>query len=392
MTKPDNNIFKVENSGKKPVIIMSGYIGGYSINAENLYRGIKQMEEADVTDCDVLINCAGGSTLDGMTIGEFMEKSPINFHGIVTGMAASMAGVLLQFCNTRSSYKYGRIMTHKVQGGVHGESAQVRAYADLMDSEEENIVAKLMERTGQSKETVAGWLKSGVNLWFNATKAKTANLIDTILETKKDAPKPPKNATEEELVNTYGTVFNSVVEEYITEPENHQENPIDNTMKKQILSMLGIAALSNSLTENSTDEAVLAELRNVIDAAKNGAAAVNELKEFKTAQAKLLVANMAKAGKITAAEIAQFEADAIENYALVAKAAERMTGKIDPNAGLDRKQDNPGDEGQPEIMKGREAWNFSKWQTEAPKDLGKLMDNHPEAYEKLFNNEFNPED
>ncbi|CAG2532935.1 ATP-dependent protease ClpP [Maribacter dokdonensis] len=392
MTKPENNIFKVENNGKRPVILMSGYIGGYSVNADNLYRGIKQMENNEVTDCDILINCAGGSTIDGMTIGEFLEKSPINFHGIVTGMAASMAGVLLQFCNTRSSYKYGRIMTHKVQGGVRGESDQVRAYADLMDSEEENITAKFIERTGQTKETVAGWLKSGVNLWFNASKAKTANLIDTILETKKEAPKAPKNATVEELVNTYGTVFNSILEEYITEPQNEEENPIDNNMKKQILGVLGIAGMQNGLTENATDEAVLAELRNVVNAAKRATDAENELKEFKGKQAKLLVANMAKAGKITAAEIEQWEADAIENYNLVATAAERMTGKVDPNAGLNRKQTNPEDANLPAALKGREDWNHAKWMEEDPKGYEKLSISNPEAYEKIFNLQFNPED
>lgn len=393
MPETVSNIFSVKNGKERPMIMMSGYIGGWKVNSESLFNAIKKMEKDGVTDCDVFINSGGGSTVEGLTIGEYMQASPIKFHGTVTGMAASMAEVLLQFCEIRNCFKYARLMTHKVKGFIGGEAEQIRAYADLVEQEEEKIIDKHTERTGKSKKVVKSWMKSGVNLWFNATKAKSNNLIDNIIDTNKTAPTVPENATEEEVINTYGIVFNSIVNEYIEIPENEQENPIDIIMKKQILTMLGLAALQNALTENSTDEAVLAELRNVFASAKNETAAVNELKEHKEAAAKLLIENAIKAGKLTAAEKDEWLKNATENHAMVATSLNRMSGKVNPNSGLKKDVVDPNsDTDQPEIMKGRDAWNFSKWQNEDPTGLGKLHDNHPEAYEILFNKEYNPKD
>ena len=84
---------------------MIGYVGSYKVNSEDLRNGITQMENDNVTDCDILINSGGGSTMEGLTIGDLMTNSKIKFHGIVIGMAASMAGSILQFCETRSAYK-----------------------------------------------------------------------------------------------------------------------------------------------------------------------------------------------------------------------------------------------------------------------------------------------
>lgn len=395
MSKAENNIFKVENGKENPFITMTGYIGGWRVNSESLFNAIKKMEKDGVTDCDLLINCAGGSTIDGFTIGEFMEASPIKFHGIVTGLAASMAAILLQFCDTRSSYKYGRLMTHKAKGYIRGESEQIRSYADLVEQEDEKIVSKLIERTGQSKKLVNGWLKSGIDKWFNATNAKSSKLIDSIINNTKPAPAVAENATAEEMVNTYGAVFNSIVEEYTEEetpPEAPKNTNPDNThMKTRILAMLGTAAMANGLTENSNDEAFFAELQNVIDSAKNADKAVNELKTFKEAQAKVLIENAVKAGKLTAAEKEQWQKDAVENYTVVATAVGRMSGKVDPNAGLQKDPPKPGDPNQPEALKGREDWDHDKWMTEDPKGYQRLEASHPEAYDKIFNAHFNPE-
>ncbi|WP_394749489.1 ATP-dependent Clp protease proteolytic subunit [Spongiimicrobium salis] len=375
--------------------MMTGYIGGWKVNSESLFRSIKKMEEDGVEDCDIFINSGGGSTIDGMTIGEYMEVSPIKFHGTVTGMAASMAGVILQSCDTRSSYKYARIMTHKVTGYIGGESGQIRAYADLVDQEEAKIVDKFIQRTGKKKKVVLGWMKSGINLWFDAKKAKAANLIDTIIDTSKAPPKTVENASEEELVNMFEGVSNTIAEQHTktgkVPARTTEENQSDTYMKNRILTMLGAASLQNGLTENSSDDAVMAELEKVFASAKNETEAVKALDDFKKSQATVLVEAALKAGKITPAEKDQTMADAVENYALVAKSLDRMAGKVDPTNGIVADPKDPNAKDTPEILKGRETWNYDKWQDEDPNGLAKLHDDHIDVYNELFNKKFNPQ-
>jgi hypothetical protein len=54
-----------------------------------------------------------------------------------------------------------------------------------------------------------------------------------------------------------------------------------------------------------------------------------------------------------------------------------------------RERQDPGNEGDHEILKGRGDWSFEKWQETDPKGLARLQDEAPEAFEKLFNAKFN---
>ena len=148
------------------------------------------------------------------------------------------------------------------------------------------------------------------------------------------------------------------------------------------------AGIAGALTALSSDNAFEAHLKDILNKAKETDSLENELKEFKKSQAEILISGALKAGKITNAEKEEWEKDAIENYTLVAKSLERMSGKPDPNGNLERKKPIV-DGSNHELLNGREKWTYTEWQEKDPKGLEKLHEEAPEEWEKLFNAEYN---
>lgn len=381
MSKTDvKNIFKVVNGAKKPTILMSGYIGNYSkINAQDLQKAIADFEAAGETDVDILINSGGGSTIEGLTIGDMLNLSPINFHGIVIGMAASMAGGILMFCDKRSAYKNARIMTHRVKAGEFGESDALRAMADLADQEENKIIAQFVTASGQPEETVKTWFKPGINKWFTSQDALKHGIITNIIE----PPKPVKidNSLTEELdiLNAY----ESAIEDLYPSTENNSNTDNSIMKKAEIIAMLVAAGLADNLTSNATDEQLSEVLQNVMDQAGKANEFKTQLDNMLTTNGEAIIGEAVKAGKIPANEKADWLKDYKENPAMVTKAVSRMSGKPDPNNGLETPP-RGGDEPKHTLMKGRDKWTFAEWQDKAPEDLETIQDEAPEVFDELF--------
>ncbi|WP_373942656.1 ATP-dependent Clp protease proteolytic subunit [Polaribacter sejongensis] len=376
------DIFKVVNGAKKPTISMIGYVGSYRVNSEVLQNAITQMEKDNVTDCDILINSGGGSTIEGLTIGDLMTNSSIKFHGIVIGMAASMAGSILQFCETRSAYKNARIMIHKVRGGAHGESDSLRSMADLIDQEEFKITDQFVLRTGKTIEIVKSWMKPGVNKWFTSKDALKNNLIDNIIQSDKKIENSIDNSitNELELVNAYIPF----VDEILNVKNKNEDRNIMN--KSEIIALLVANGLAGTLTENSTDNDVSGMLTQVVADAKLANQYKTDLDNHKKTQAETLVNQAVKDGKLTATEKEAWTTDAIANFKVVATAINRMVGKQNPANGIEVPAPrNEGDADAHKLFKGREAWNFAKWQDEAPEDLATIESEAFDQFEELFN-------
>lgn len=159
-------------------------------------------------------------------------------------------------------------------------------------------------------------------------------------------------------------------------------------MKKEaLISLLASYGLIGSLTAQSADNDVENHLKSLLEKAKKADDLSNQLTAFNEERAEALISAALKEGKITNAEKEDWKNDALQNYSLVAKSLERMAGKPDPNAVLNRPK--PKTEGQHELMNGRENWTFSEWQAKDPAGLKRLETESNEEFEKLFNAEYN---
>jgi Protease subunit of ATP-dependent Clp proteases len=140
------------------------------------------LESTDASkDIQIYINSPGGSVYAGLGIYDTMQFIKPDVATICTGMAASMAAVLL--CaghkGKRSGLTHSRVMIHQPMGGAQGQASDIEITAkEIITLKEElyNIIAK---HSGQTYDKV--YEDSDRDYWMKADKALKYGMIDEIL-------------------------------------------------------------------------------------------------------------------------------------------------------------------------------------------------------------------
>ncbi|EFS97993.1 ATP-dependent Clp endopeptidase proteolytic subunit ClpP [Capnocytophaga ochracea] len=135
-------------------------------------------------DIQIYINSPGGSVYAGLGIYDTMQFIKPDVATICTGIAASMAAVLL--CagteGKRSALPHSRVMIHQPSGGAQGVASDMEINLKEMlklKNELYEIIAK------HSKQPFAKVYKdSERDYWMIAREAKEYGMIDEVLERK----------------------------------------------------------------------------------------------------------------------------------------------------------------------------------------------------------------
>lgn len=143
------------------------------------------LESSDSSkDISIYINSPGGGVYAGLGIYDTMQFIKPDVATICTGMAASMAAVLM--CagakGKRSALPHSRIMIHQPLGGAQGQASDIEITArEIMKLKGElyDIIAK---HSGQTVEKVHD--DSDRDYWMKADEAKKYGMIDEILVRK----------------------------------------------------------------------------------------------------------------------------------------------------------------------------------------------------------------
>ncbi|MDR1181516.1 MAG: ATP-dependent Clp endopeptidase proteolytic subunit ClpP [Bacteroidales bacterium] len=130
----------------------------------------------------IYINSPGGSVYAGLGIYDTMQYIGADVATICTGMAASMAAVLL--CagspNKRSALKHSRIMIHQPMGGASGQASDIEIEAREIQKVKQELYEIIAQHTNQDYEKV--WKDSDRNYWMTSQEAKDYGMIDEILQ------------------------------------------------------------------------------------------------------------------------------------------------------------------------------------------------------------------
>ena len=135
-------------------------------------------------DIQIYINSPGGSVYAGLGIYDTMQFIKPDVATICTGIAASMAAVLLCAGNEgkRSALPHSRVMIHQPSGGAQGVASDMEINLKEMlklKNELYEIIAK------HSKQPFAKVYKdSERDYWMIAQEAKEYGMIDEVLERK----------------------------------------------------------------------------------------------------------------------------------------------------------------------------------------------------------------
>lgn len=160
---------------------------GYPVNDEvaNIITAqLLFLESTDRTrDVQLYINSPGGGVYAGLGLYDTMQFVNPDVATICTGIAASMAAVLMAAGapGKRSALKHSRIMMHQPSAGAAGQASDVAITVNEVRKIKQELYDILSNHTGQSVEKIAK--DSNRDFWMTALEAKDYGLIDEVLAT-----------------------------------------------------------------------------------------------------------------------------------------------------------------------------------------------------------------
>ncbi len=167
------------------IIFLGTEISDYTANvlqAQMLYLDSVDPEK----DISVYINSPGGSVSAGLAIYDTMQYINSNVQTICTGMAASMAAVLLVAGEKgkRAALPHSRVMIHQPMGGAQGQASDIEITAREIQKYKKQLYEIISNHSGQPFDKV--WADSDRDYWMTAQEAKDYGMIDNIFMRKKE--------------------------------------------------------------------------------------------------------------------------------------------------------------------------------------------------------------
>ena len=132
-------------------------------------------------DIQIYINSPGGSVYAGLGIYDTMQFIGPDVATICTGIAASMAAVLL--CSgekgKRSGLTHSRVMIHQPLGGAQGQASDIEITAREIMKLKDELYQIIAKHSGQTFDKV--YADSDRDYWMKAEEAKAYGMIDEVL-------------------------------------------------------------------------------------------------------------------------------------------------------------------------------------------------------------------
>ena len=140
-------------------------------------------------DISIYINSPGGSVTAGLGIYDTMQYIASPVQTICTGLAASMAAVLLVAGEEgkRVALPHSRIMIHQPMGGGSGQATDIEIVARELQKCKRELYEIIAHHTHKSFETI--WNDSERDNWMTAEEAREYGMIDRVLVTKVNGQK-----------------------------------------------------------------------------------------------------------------------------------------------------------------------------------------------------------
>ena len=165
------------------IIFMGTAIDDYTANviqAQLLYLDSSEPGK----DISIYINSPGGSVYAGYGIYDTMQFISSDVSTICTGMAASMASVLLVAGakGKRCALQHSLVMIHQPLGGVNGQASDIEITAREILKVKKELYTIISTHSGKPYEDVER--DSDRDFWMTAAEAKEYGMIDEILTRK----------------------------------------------------------------------------------------------------------------------------------------------------------------------------------------------------------------
>ena len=132
-------------------------------------------------DIQIYLNSPGGYVHAGLGIYDTMQYIQPDVSTICTGMAASMAAVLLcaGASGKRFALPHSRVMIHQPLGGAQGQASDIEIEAKEIQKLKKELYEIISLHSGKDYDQV--WKDCDRNYWMVASEAKDYGMIDEVL-------------------------------------------------------------------------------------------------------------------------------------------------------------------------------------------------------------------
>ncbi len=140
------------------------------------------LDSTDSTsDIQLYINSPGGSVYAGLGIYDTMQLANSQIATICTGMAASMASVLLAAgaAGKRSALPHSRVMIHQPMGGAEGQASDIEITAREIGKLKNELYQIISQHSGKPIEQIVK--DADRDYWMTSSEALSYGMIDEIL-------------------------------------------------------------------------------------------------------------------------------------------------------------------------------------------------------------------
>ena len=166
------------------IIFLGTEISDYTANT--IQAQLLYLDSVDSTkEISIYLNSPGGSVTAGLGIYDTMQFISSPVATICTGMAASMAAVLLVAGQEgkRSALPHSRVMIHQPLGGVQGQASDIEITAREIQKMKKELYTIISDHSHTPFDKV--WADSDRDYWMSAQEAKEYGMIDQVLEKRK---------------------------------------------------------------------------------------------------------------------------------------------------------------------------------------------------------------
>ena len=159
------------------IIFLGTEINDYTANT--IQAQLLYLDSVDSSkEISIYLNSPGGSVTAGLGIYDTMQFVSSPIATICTGVAASMAAVLLVSGQEgkRSALPHSRVMIHQPLGGVQGQASDIEITAREIQKFKKELYTIIADHSHTPFDKV--WADSDRDYWMTAQEAKEYGMTD----------------------------------------------------------------------------------------------------------------------------------------------------------------------------------------------------------------------
>ena len=361
-----------KTDGKTAEVYMYGVIGaGLDIDTNVVVAAIENLRKQGCRNFKFYVNSEGGEVVQGCALFNYLDRTDIDVEWVIDGLAASMMAMLIT--NPRhkvSAARYAKLMYHRVQGSVYGNSAEVRSMAEMIDKFETSLIEMMARRMNEPVDEVRKeFFTDGLDHWMTAEEAKKRGLVDNIIEGRNIAEPAADIKSAKAVFDFYNKQLLNIIK-----PNNMDKAKIAKLLNKAVSEIEDDDALVSAVEAQATENA---NLRNELQAEKTKSAGLEQqVKAMNEAKVKQLVDTAIAAKKIGEDDRETYTKLATDNFEM----AEKIIGKLQGvNPVVDQLK-------KPTVNEAEKDWTFDDYHKKGK--LENLLKENPQRYSELFEAKF----